>query len=330
MTNTLPSPVNPGISSGGKEFTEKWLQALSLSANIPAAQRIKPLLNDIDCVCMQRTEQEHLEAATRLWEYAGTVGLRSLLEAAPYKQGEWRFAEEESFVFERSETKAETPFDDWLQGLGLKPYQQPMMAIINQENWAEILRTEAIRLGKPLSVTGAPPSKESLLWLICEAEWDRSNWSFRFDNPNWIKRNCEGGYVVARPELSTIEATISEAIGGVLKTIPKGTSTIPNAKLGVQSWMHSIPRLMPLHQNVLARQAEAASPWFYRTWACVWPVIYREQNRLRGPCDIELIRRELEACFRNVPQLTIWMFGCAKLVCLHQLGGGLGISGDFK
>ena len=330
MTNASAPSINPGTTGSGKEFTEKWLQALSLSASLPAAQRIKPLLNDIDCVCMQRTEQEHLEAATRLWDYAGTVGLQSLLEAAPYKQGEWRFSDEEAFVFERSESKAATPFEDWIQGLGLKPYQQPMMAIVNQDDWSEVLRTEAIRLGKPLSVIGNVPSKESLLWINCEADWNRTNWVFRFANPNWITKNCEGGFEVTRPELKVIEEPLAEAITFALKTFPKGTSTIPNAKLAEQSWMHSIPRLLPLHQKVLARQAEAASPWFYRTWACVWPVIYREQNRLRGPCDIDLIRRELEACFRNVPQLSIWMFGCAKLICLHQLGGGLGISGDFK
>ena len=330
MTNALPSQFSSGIANGGKQFTEKWLQALSLSANNPAAQRIKPLLNDIDCLCMQRSEDEQLSAASRLWAYAEKAGLRPLLEAAPYQIGEWRFHDEEAFVFERSDTSSDLPFEDWTNGLGLKSHRLPMTAIVNQDDWSEIVRLEAIRLGKPLSVIGMPPAKESLLWLNCRAEWDRNNWVFHFENPNWITKTYEGGFEVARPELSELEARLSEAIGIAIQNLSKGTATIPNIKLSEQPWMHSIPRLLSMHQKVITRQANAASPWFFRTWFCVWPVIYREQNRLQGACDIESIRRDLEACFRNVPELTVWMFAFSKLICLHQVGGGLGISGDFK
>jgi hypothetical protein len=59
-------------------------------------------------------------------------------------------------------------------------------------------------------------------------------------------------------------------------------------------------------------------------------VIYREQNRLQGSCDIDWVRRELELCFLNVPQLTIWAFVLGKVICQHQIGRGLGVSGEFK
>ncbi|MDZ4848080.1 MAG: hypothetical protein SGI77_02205 [Pirellulaceae bacterium] len=330
MSNHVSNPAQPPIGSNGKEFTEKWLQALSISASHPAAQRIKPLLNDIDCLRIQRTEQEHLDAAKRLWEYASPVGLQSILSISPHRAGAWRFDGDEAFVFEQSESNAASEFESWVHGLGLMKHRIPMMAIINQDDWSEIMRIEAIRLGKPLSVSGPPPAKESLLWLNCQAEWDRTNWTICFDEPSWITKSFEGPFSVARPELSAIESTLSEAIGFAIKNLSKGTMTIPNAKLAEQPWMQSIPHLLPLHQKTLSRQTAEAAPWFYRTWLSVWPVIYREQNRLRGSCDIELIRRELEASFRNVPQLTIWMFAFAKLICQNQIGSGIGICGEYR
>ena len=333
MTSNSTSPsVGTGKAPIAKEFTEKWLQALSLSAAHPAAQRIKPLMNDIDCICMQRNEQEQLDAASRLWDYAGTVELRPLLSATPFQFGEWRFEddEEEAFVFERPESDRTDSLDEWIQSLGIRQQQVPMVAIVNQEDWSQILRDEAIRLGRPLKVTGAPPSKESLLWLNCVAEWDRTDWTFRFVDPAWISKKFTGGFVVARPDWTAIEGKISKAVEFAIKNLAKGTTNIPNIKIDIPSWSHSIPALVRLHEKTFANQATSSSPWFYRTWNCVWPVIYREQNRLRGPCDIESIRRDLEVCFRSVPQLTIWTFALGKLICQHQLGRGLGISGEFK
>ncbi len=331
-SNSASSSIEPGKPPFAKEFTEKWLQALSLSAALPAAQRIKPLMNDIDSICMQRSEKEQLDAANRLWDFAGNVRLRPLLTATPYQFGEWRFEddEEEAFVFERPESDRTDSLDEWIQSLGLRQHQVPMVAIVNQEDWSQILRDEAIRLGRPLKVIGAPPSKESLLWLSCVAEWDRTDWTIRFEDPSWIAKKFEGGFVVTRPLWNTIEDQISEAVAFAIKDLAKGTTNIPNVKLDVPSWAASIPSLAPLHHKIFGNQATTPSPWFYRAWSCVWPVVYREQNRLRGPCDIECVRRELELCFRNVPQLTIWTFAIGKLICQHQLGRGLGLSGEFK
>jgi hypothetical protein len=318
----------------GKEFTEKWLQALSMSASQPAAQRIKPLFNDIDSICMQRDEPEQVEAAGRLWEFAGTVALRPLLSVTPFQFGEWRFEddEEEAFVFEQPESDQTGSLDHWINALGLRSHQVPMVAIVNQEDWSQILRDEAIRLGRPLKVTGSAPSKESLLWLSCNAEWDRTGWTFHFADPSWISKKFEAGFVVSRPEWNTIEDKILESVAFAIKNLSNGTSKIPNPQPHEPAWVASVPRLVAMHRKVLTQLASTPppSPWFYRVWSCVWPVVYREQNRLQGACDIDWVRRELEICFLNVPQLTIWTFAIGKIICQHQLGRGLGVSGEFK
>ncbi len=94
--------------------------------------------------------------------------------------------------------------------------------------------------------------------------------------------------------------------------------------------MQSIEKLKAFHQRVLTQDEFKTHSWFRRAWAAVWPVIYRERNRLKGACDIGLLRVELEACIRNVPELTIWMFTFARLVCQQQVSSGLGISGDYR
>ena len=72
------------------------------------------------------------------------------------------------------------------------------------------------------------------------------------------------------------------------------------------------------------------SPWMRRTWNCVWPVIYRERNRLKGPCDLAYLRSELKACFDHSPALVEWMFVVARLACEIHIGRGLGTAGDFE
>ena len=94
-------------------------------------------------------------------------------------------------------------------------------------------------------------------------------------------------------------------------------------------WIGCVKRLEALHKQILATEAKDYSPWFRRTWACVWTVIYREQNVLRGQANVDVVRSELTACVGTVPRLTTWMFAFAKLVCENQLGRGLGICGDY-
>ena len=88
-------------------------------------------------------------------------------------------------------------------------------------------------------------------------------------------------------------------------------------------------RLEHLHKQILTTQANDFAPWFRRTWACVWTVVYREQNVLRGQANVDVVRAELAACVSTVPRLTTWMFVFAKLICENQLGRGLGICGDY-
>ncbi len=124
-----------------KEFTEKWLQALTLSVSIPAALRVKPLMNDIDCVSTRSDQAEQEASSRRLWDYAQAQGLGPMLYEAPYRSSPWRFEDEESFVFEREQASASDAFDDWANGLGLRNHSVRLMATVNQEDWSQLLRT---------------------------------------------------------------------------------------------------------------------------------------------------------------------------------------------
>ncbi len=72
--------------------------------------------------------------------------------------------------------------------------------------------------------------------------------------------------------------------------------------------MSCVKRLEPLHKQVLDTHAKEYSAWFRRTWACVWTVVYREQNVLRGNANVDVVRQEMAAC---VTQCRVWLLGCS-------------------
>jgi hypothetical protein len=84
-----------------------------------------------------------------------------------------------------------------------------------------------------------------------------------------------------------------------------------------------------MHQEVVSADAYQFHPWIRRVWNSVWPVVYRERHRLRGPCDLAELRKEIAECFSAVPMLTEWMFLFARLAIAARCERGLGISADF-
>ncbi len=323
------------MSSGitDKSFTQQWLQSLTLAAKEPIAQQIKPLLETVNELTRQHGEGNRLDSAQRLWDFCSREGLLSLLELMPIEQPNWVFDRDDNFAYTRRSieqtagpaVKPPLDFPSWTQKLGLENCRVPLTAEVNSRDWQSILRQEAVRLQQTLN-TAAMPSGLTLR-LNCHAEWDKQHWAIRFDDAEWMVINYEDPFSVQRPEMADISETILWAIAQAHDAlVPKGKSS---TEVGAGPWMNCVPQLKPLHEQIMVTEASKYSPWFRRVWACVWTVIYREQNVLRGQANIDVIRQEMAASIKEMPRLTLWMFVFAKLVCECQLGRGLGVSADY-
>lgn len=310
-----------------KAFTQNWLQSLTQVANEPTAKRIKPLLDTINDLSRMNTESNRIESAQKLWDFAVAENLKSMLEIVPIQRPNWIFDRDDPFVYQH-QTQAEiTDFDAWTQSIGIVPCEVPLVAEVANKDWLSLVRKEAVRLQRTLNTSGMPSGLN--LKLPCKAKWDLSGWSIQFDQADWVVIRYEEPFSAERPDLSDFEESLLFAVGQANETlVPKNTPTCTNINTNAP-WIGCVKRLEHLHKQILITQANDYSPWFRRTWACVWTVVYREQNVLRGQANVDVVRAELSACVSTVPRLTTWMFVFAKLVCENQLGRGLGICGDF-
>jgi hypothetical protein len=309
-------------------FTENWIQSLTLAAKVPAAQRVKPLVSDVDAIGSNNPETDRLAAATRLWEFANTERLLPFLDIIPSQCHAWKFEDDESFIFEAKPNWSAADKDSWLRAVGVVSFDIELTAEVNKEDWYTLIRREMVRNGRSFNANALPDG--TLLKLPCQASWDTKSWSMKFENPSWLAIQYESGFFAPRPAMADIEDKITMAIIETIESL-KLKSTISNTQfLDDSSWIQSIEKLAPLHNSVLLKNDFGASPQFRRTWACVWPVVYREQNKLKGENDVNRLRKELEYSFQNGPRLTLWLFVFAKLICKMQTGTGLGACGEFR
>ena len=321
----LKFAMNSGI--GPKAFTQHWLQSLTLVAREPVAQQIKPWMDTIDDISRASTEVDRGAAARRLWDFAQSEGLRSLLEILPVEQPAWLFDRDDPFQYRRVGRDEITDFVTWSKCLGIEACAVALAAEVTSRDWLNLVRQEAVRLQKTMSTAGLPPGLN--LQLACKAVWDLKGWSVRFDQAEWVVVRYDEPVSVPRPAWEEIEECVGWAIANANDALVPKIIAKTSGDLGPQPWTSCVPRIECLHQRVLVQDAKHYSPWFRRVWACVWPVVYREQNVLRGEANIDVVRKELAACIQEIPRLTTWMFAFAKLVCECQLGRGLGISADY-
>lgn len=314
-------------AAGSKAFTQTWLQSLTLVARNPVAQEIKPLLDTINELCQGSAEVDRAPLAQRLWDFGLPQGLQGVLSIMPVQQPDWLFDRDSAFVFHRTGREEISSFESWTKCLGIRPNEVALAAEVASRDWLNLVRQEAVRLQKATSAAAMPAGMN--LRLPCTAAWDLKGWSIRFDQADWVVIRYEEPFTVARPTVSELDDTLMWAIATAHDTLlPKSLPKL-QWESKAEPWMGCVKQLEFLSGRVLLKDATEYAAWFRRVWACVWTVIYREQNVLRGQADIDAVRQELADCIAHVPRLTIWMFAFAKLVCECQLGRGLGISGDY-
>lgn len=323
----MTTTTNPSIA---KPFTQSWIQALTLAADNPLARTIKPKLEWIDRLSMNRADPERSTAAKELWDFAESEGLRDLLWLLPCNAATWTFDRDDIFQYTR--TNIDVPdsqqanFERWLQSLGLTQGEFSMDAEVAGSDWSGLVRKEAVRLQHSLDTTAVQQS--SNLTLPCKAKWNTTAWIVQFDQVDWIAVPYEDSPVVPRPAFAEIEERLFWLVTSANDALVSKRSTPCSISNAAQPWVKCSAPLVPLHSAFL-KQTKDFSPWMARTWNCVWPIVYREQNLLKGLADIDQVRAEMKACLSAQPRLTMWMFVFAKLVCQLRTGRGLGIIADF-
>ncbi|MFM2217165.1 MAG: hypothetical protein RL240_1483 [Planctomycetota bacterium] len=324
-----------------REFTESWLQALTLSADHSHARSIRPWLTTIQTLAASAPNAEQAQEAEKLWEYASGHGLLSLITCLPARSTPWRFEDDECYKFSPVDSSSnQTPNGDavgttdgsaitkerWLTELGISPVRFSGVAHVTAADWSNAIRKEAVKRGKPLNVTSIPAG--NMLDLPCTLEWDLHQWKVSFTQPSWMQLTYESPFQADRTSMERLTEYLMDALGvgqEKFKPMQKLSAFEPESA----PWTLCIPDFSEWHREVLFSQSIGLSPWMRRTWNCVWPVIMRERNRLRGPCDLQYLRTELKACFDSEPAMVQWMFILARLACEVRLGTGLGLCGDF-
>jgi hypothetical protein len=312
-------------------FTQSWIQSLTQAAEIPATRTIKAKLEWVDAVCLNRPDVDRMAAAKELWSFAETEGLSGLLQIVPTNHSPWVFDREDIFIYERTpeglaELKRAWSLEAWTQSLGIQPSKFALVAEVTSSDWMALVRSEAVRLKQTLNT--AAVTQTSTMHLPCTGRWDGKSWAVQFDQLDWIYVNYEDPVTVTRPSYAEMETALIEALSFASTNVVAKSGPSSSYALRPAQWMNCSERLMPIHQLVMDN-AGGFAPWIAKVWSCVWPVIYREQNVLKGQADLDVIRRDIKECLNAQPRLTVWMFMFAKLVCQSQLSRGLGFCADF-
>ena len=323
----MQQPFRAGGTPPEKAFTQNWLQSLTLVAQNPIARQVKPLLDTVNDLTRFNSEADRLTSAQKLWDFASAEGLRGLLEILPIQQPVWRFGDDEMFNYLHAKQELVPDFAAWSKCLGLTVGEFALLAEVTSSDWLTLLRQEAVRLQRPTNVAAMPQGTN--LTLPCTARWNLDSWSVSFDQADWVSVQYDDAFTVSRVSFADISEKVLWMITEaqdicIPKTVPKCTVDVAD-----HAWMACAERLAALHQRILVQEANYFSPWFRRTWACIWPIIYREQNVLRGQAQLDPLRQEIAACIAAVPRLVLRMFTMAKLLCEILFGRGLGISAHY-
>lgn len=313
-------------------FTVSWIQALAAAATNPVARTIKPKIDLVNALSRSQLDADRPAAAQQLWEYADSEGLKDLLCFLPVFETKWVFDTDDVFLYERRDAEQTTAesgmsFERWQQTLGLTPMEVGLHAEVFSGDWASLVRSEAVRLQKSFSMSAI--AQATTLKLPCTARWNKTAWSVQFDQVDWVVVDYSDLPHVPRPNYQQMEERLTWMLANASDVLVAKKATRYEFRPVRAPWFDCVESLKPLHE-MLCQNSNNFSPWLTRTWSCVWPVIYREQNVLRGRADIDRVRSELKACLDAQPRLCVWMFMFAKLVCQTQISTGLGFCADYR
>lgn len=313
-------------------FTQSWIQALTASSEIPTARTIKPTLELINAISLNRFEGDRLDAAGKLWSLCESECLSPLLQIVPSRQSEWALGSDDTFIFRRSDNQSASELergtkDEWLQAIGLTEGKFALTAEVTSSDWMELVRNEAVRLQKPFSTAAA--AQTSTMQVPCHARWDTTKWTLSFDQLEWLVKEFGESLSVPRPSLAELNEPIDWAIATADEGIVEKKVKPCSFTLAREPWFDAAPRLTELHER-FRKSSKGYSPWLAKCWNAVWPVVYREQNALKGLAHLEPVREEMKACLTSQPRLTVWTFVFARLLCQAQLGMGLGLCADYR
>ncbi len=192
--------------------------------------------------------------------FASSEGLSPLLQIMPFAKGEWRFEEEDRFVFERVHQGACESLEQWQVALGLEGVRIPLTGIVNQSDWTNFLRQELVRHGRTLSMTAMPTG--SMLRVPCYGVWGESQWSIQFENPDWLKLQIEARFSVQRPSYQDLEESFLWGMMTAQENLLAKAAT-PSGTVTLQTvWVSSVERLKPLHQHVFESKPSKFVPFF--------------------------------------------------------------------
>lgn len=333
----MSSPPAGSYSSNIQSpFSQSWIQALTVVADNPLAKTIKPKLELINSLVLSRGQADLADAAKQLWALAESFGLSDLLGIVPSARSKWTFRSDDAFLYERvgdstSVTLAQQSngwsFDQWTQALGLVPTQVALTAEVNGGDWASLVRQEAVRLQKSFNMHAV--EQANTLRLPSTAHWDTQAWTVSFDQVDWVKVGYDEVPSMTRPSSGELEELLIWFLASAGEPVVNKKAPKCDFQPQTPPWAGCIASLAGLHQ-ILSRSTKDFAPWLVRVWHCVWPIVYREQQVLHERADVALVRCELKICFAAQPQLCLWMFVFAKLVCQTQVGTGLGFCADFR
>ncbi len=313
-----------------KPFTQSWIQALMQAADQPVTRTIKPSLEWIDKVSLSRGSAERSDAAQALWDYGQVHYLTNILSILPTAQKRWEFPDDDRFLFDRREACKISTFEEWKQHLGIEPATFALAAEVTNSDWTTLVRQQAVRQQQPFNSSAF--GSANILRPHCHASWDGAAWTVSFEEIAWLVVEFEDVAKVSRPAIASIQDQLLFSLAEAeSKLLPKHAGKCSIRDVGEQ-WKDCVRQLAPLHSIVLSQDGSAKSsfhPWTRKIWNCVWPVVYREQNVLRGQADVDSVRPEIAECLATAPQMTVWMFVFAKLLSQIQTGMGLGICADF-
>lgn len=309
-------------------FRESWIQALTLSIKEPDALRVRPFFTAVDRLSGSGGEITPEAAAQTVWADADELKLRGALNWLPARQSPWTWDAFENFVFEPLPSAEAQSLDAWRADLGLAPRAWSLLARIDSHDWKQWVQDQAIQhrqnLSESLMTTDTNHPRRAI------ATWDDDGWHLRFEEAPWLRLDSDEAFSSPRPDMSlSLEELlflVAEADQHLRR--PQGPSAGPAIHAGETSWAESSMRLTPLHRAILD-DPKSSSPWLRHVWCLAWPVVYREQNILRGAVSLADLRTQIAAAFAQQPKLMRWGLLFAKLVCQCQLRSGLGRAGDF-